>query len=391
VAPQTVADDSIRRTAAQLASGPGEGIEKIRAVTRFVQGVRYLNVAMGRSTAEPHPAPQILKNRFGDCEDKSVLTITLLREIGVDAYPVQARTSDIGALEPEFPVPNQFNHAIVAIESPEGVDLPSTIDGGPLGRLIIFDPTDSVSGLGDLDRHLQGTRAVVSHANHGGLVMLPTLSPETNARDIEASVSFAAAGGIDLKAKITYIGQYAAAKRWHYGEVRGDKRKEEISAYLASHYGRAEVKRFDLVGVETPDEPLVLNLDVSMPLPGRDMGTMRTMATQFLLASRAEILSETERRSPLRVQAGYRETDRTTLDVPAGWRALSPLPSVQSTSALGEYRMGARVEGGRLIVERELIVRAGTVGPAAYGPVKKFFDDVARGDASAIAFEAAPR
>jgi len=387
VATQTVADDTIRQTATGLVAGRTDPVDRIRAVTRFVQGVRYLNVAMGRSTAEPHPAPQILKNRFGDCEDKSVLTITLLKAIGVDAWPMLARTSSIGSLEPSFPAPNQFNHVIVAIKAPAETDFPSRLDGGPLGQVVIFDPTDSTTGLGDLGRWLQGTRAVISHAQHGGLVTLPTLPPDSSTRDLDMTVTFAPAGGIGVKAKVTYTGQYAAAKRWHYGEVRGEKRKEEIASHLASHYGKAEVKSLEVQGVDSPDEPIVMTLELAMPLPGRDLGTMRTMATQFLLASSADILNETERKTPLRIDGGYQETDRLTIELPAGWRALEPYPASEAQSAVGSYSVTASAEKEKLTVLRTLSVKPATVAPADYAPVKKFFDAVARGDASMVGLE----
>jgi len=391
VAGQAVADDEVRRTAAQLVTGRTDPLERIRSVTGFVQGVRYMNVAMGRSTAEPHPAPMILKNRFGDCEDKSVLVITLLHEAGVDAFPVQARTSRLGSLDAEFPAPNIFNHVVVAIKAPEGVQLPSTLNAGPLGRLIIFDPTDTTTGLGDLDQSLQGTQAVISHAQHGGLFTLPTLAPETSTREVEANLSFASTGGIRLSARVTYTGQYAASKRSHYAEVRGEKRREEVASRLTAQFGKTEVTSFAVEGADSPEGPVTLELDISMPLPGRDLGSIRTMAGHFLMPTSADILNESDRKSVLKIRAGYREIERMSIEVPEGWRVSHSVPSVEASSPAGRYTLSSAVDGNRLVLDRELIVSPATVAPAEYAPVKKFFDEVARGDAAMVAFEKQPK
>lgn len=388
VAPQVVADAEIRRAASEAAAGAVSKLDAIRGIARFVQGVRYLNTAVGRSVAEPHSAPQILKNRFGDCEDKSVLTITLLREIGVEAWPVVALTSDSGSVAPEFPTINVFNHAIVAVKAPEEVpDLPAGVDAGPVGRLILFDPTNSNTGFGDLPGSLQGTRAVLAHDTHGGLLSLPILLPEASRREIEAHASFPERGGIDVKTVYMFNGQYAADMRARYESVRGDKRKEEFLSWLSGQFGKGEVRGFDVSGVEMSDQPIVLTIDFRMPLPGKDLGSLRTMAASLHLFTRVGRLNETERTTPLRIDTGYLESDRTTIEIPSGWKVLDPLPSVQASCQAGSYSMKVRREGGTLLVERILRINAITVPPSDYLPIKTFFDEVIKGDGTGIAME----
>jgi hypothetical protein len=389
VAPQVVADAQIRRTATEATAGTASKLEAIRGIARFVQSVRYLDTAVGRSTAEPHPAPQILKNRFGDCEDKAVLTITLLREIGIEAFPMLALTSGEGTVAPEFPAPGFFNHAIVAVRvSPDGEGVPPAgIEAQSMGRLVIFDPTSSNTGFGDLPDYLQGTRALLADSTHGALISLPVLPPEASLRETEARISFPNRGGIDVRTINRFSGQYAADLRTHYEALRGDKRKEEFLSWLSGHFGKGEMRGFDVTGVETPDQPIVRTIDFWMPLPGKDLGTVRMMAASLHLFTRADRLNETERVTPLRIGAGYMESDRTTIEIPAGWKILEPLPSAEASSPAGSYSMKGRLEGATLLVERTLKVNAITVPPSGYMPIKKFFDEVLKGDATGIAME----
>ncbi len=387
---QVIADDTIRDTAADLARGAPSKLDAIRSVARFVQGVRYLNVAPGRSMVEPHPAPQILKNRFGDCEDKAVLTAALLREAGVASHPILALTSDVGSVTPEFPAPNQFNHAILAIEEPPGSGLPAAVETRVAGRLIIFDPTSSLTGLGDLPHYLQGTHAVLATAAGGGLIALPVVPPETSRRRSSLQVSFAERGGLDVRGSQTYTGQYAADMRAHYEVVRGEQRTQELQSWIAGRFGRGEVRRLDVSGVEVPGEPVVKSVDFWMPLPGKELQGLVTIPAMFALGSRAERLDPAARTAPVRLDAGYQESDRWVLTVPAGWRILEPLPAASSDGPQGAYRLAVKLEETTLVVERDLTMRAGTLPVSDYPAIRRFLDEVFRGDGLALAIERTP-
>lgn len=87
------------------------------SVLRMVQNeVRYLAVAFAESTHRPADPETVLERRFGDCKDKSLLAVTLLRALGLDAH-VALVSSSRGAKLPEL-LPNigVFDHAIVVVE-----------------------------------------------------------------------------------------------------------------------------------------------------------------------------------------------------------------------------------------------------------------------------------
>src|SRR5207248_3294814 len=81
---------------------------------RFVQDdVRYLGIEIGPSSHRPHPPAAVLDQRFGDCKDKSLLLVTLLRALGVEAWPVLLHTSLGRALDEWLPTAVAFNHVVV--------------------------------------------------------------------------------------------------------------------------------------------------------------------------------------------------------------------------------------------------------------------------------------
>lgn len=90
---------------------------QIVAALRFSQDeVRYLGLEMGTNSHRPTPASETLALRYGDCKDKTVLLISLLKALGVDAYPALVNTEETQRLA-SLPVsPNLFDHVIVTLE-----------------------------------------------------------------------------------------------------------------------------------------------------------------------------------------------------------------------------------------------------------------------------------
>lgn len=86
----------------------------ILEAVRFVQNeVRYLGLVNGIHSHKPHHPDDVLKNRFGDCKDKSYLLVSILRKIGVEAWPVYVNTLEYNFTDDHLPSPYVFDHVIV--------------------------------------------------------------------------------------------------------------------------------------------------------------------------------------------------------------------------------------------------------------------------------------
>ena len=132
--------ESLDATAAQLRRPEGAAASASEAI-RFVQGeVRYLNVDFGHGGGLlPNAAGTVLRRRFGDCKDKTVLLVALLRQLGIEAWPLLVNTSWKESLALMQPSLGLFNHVIVAFEV-EGarhfVDPTFTGQRGDLAHLV---------------------------------------------------------------------------------------------------------------------------------------------------------------------------------------------------------------------------------------------------------------
>lgn len=132
--PPSVAEQALKLT--KDAAGPEA---KTLALLQFVQQeIRYLGLELGSGTHRPTPPDEVLARRFGDCKDKALLFCTLMRAIGLDAYPALLNTSYRDHIAGWLPSPYAFDHVIACIPRGEGfwwVDPTLTHQqGGPLRR-----------------------------------------------------------------------------------------------------------------------------------------------------------------------------------------------------------------------------------------------------------------
>ncbi|HEX3581326.1 MAG TPA: DUF3857 domain-containing protein [Thermoanaerobaculia bacterium] len=90
--------------------------DQVVAAIRFVQDqIRYLGIEMGRNSHQPHQPADVLEQRWGDCKDKSFLLASLLRELGVEAYPALVNTKLRHNMDRELPTPFEFDHVITQV------------------------------------------------------------------------------------------------------------------------------------------------------------------------------------------------------------------------------------------------------------------------------------
>jgi hypothetical protein len=86
----------------------------IELATRFVQNeIRYMGIEMGEYSQRPNSPEKVLKQRYGDCKDKSLLLIHLLAKAKIKAYMAYVDTYIGQKLSSYLPSPFLFNHAVI--------------------------------------------------------------------------------------------------------------------------------------------------------------------------------------------------------------------------------------------------------------------------------------
>jgi transglutaminase-like putative cysteine protease len=111
---ETLAPDSpVRLEAKRIADASPDLKARAEAALRLVQDqVRYAFIGPELGGFTPADADVTWTRRFGDCKGKTVLLVTLLRELGIEAQPVMVNTLGGDGLDRRLPTLN-FNHVLV--------------------------------------------------------------------------------------------------------------------------------------------------------------------------------------------------------------------------------------------------------------------------------------
>jgi hypothetical protein len=108
---------ALRAEVARIVADYSQPKERVQAALQFVQReIRYLGVEIGASSHAPTAPDLVLQRRFGDCKDKALLTVTLLRALGFNAHPMLVNTSLKQGVRDYQASPAAFNHVIVQLK-----------------------------------------------------------------------------------------------------------------------------------------------------------------------------------------------------------------------------------------------------------------------------------
>jgi hypothetical protein len=182
----TEPDAQVRELAAKLTRGKVTRHDKLRALFDFVaDDIRYVNYVSGEWWL-PNRPQQLLARREGDCDDKALLLITLLKAVGINAQEVMVQTrmtnepSIVRARDVAVPL---FDHGIAFLPGPGG------------GTYL--DATSPQSRLGPLPS--MDARAVALRMDGPAeIVSLPSSSPNDHGIDASWTLKLADDGSAQL-------------------------------------------------------------------------------------------------------------------------------------------------------------------------------------------------
>lgn len=90
---------------------------QIAGALQYVQSeIRYLGIEAGVNSHRPSAVGETLSRRYGDCKDKTVLLIAILKGLNVEAYPALVNTQMTKRVNQLPPNADAFDHVITLIK-----------------------------------------------------------------------------------------------------------------------------------------------------------------------------------------------------------------------------------------------------------------------------------
>ena len=206
-----------------------EESDRIVATLEFVQNeIRYLGLEDGIGSYKPFSPNKVLNQRFGDCKDKSLLMVTMLNEMGIEAYPMLVHSLLGKNLPDVLPSPQIFDHVVVKVIDKAGYQL-------------YYDPTIT---------NQKGTYNKIYFPNYeyglvikdGNTELEEIQSFSDNLVEVYDEFNLEAVGkGATLKVKTVYYEYEADKMRYYYKNNSLSTIKKDFKGYYANYYENIEV------------------------------------------------------------------------------------------------------------------------------------------------------
>ena len=243
--------DSIAQWYASLCQGrdvlPALAIQRIAALKRnaasqaallqsildwVTKDIRYVSVAFGASSHQPHAVSDTLGNAYGDCKDQSLLVKSLCREAGIKASLVLLDAFG-EPVDEKNPGIERFNHCIV--------------EAVANGKPYYLDPAAGPAKIGQVSPLYAGTKALKLDGATGSIVTLPPYQPVSEEESNQTLVKLNPNGSGTVTETTLLSGQRAAQMK----ERMKSSQPEKVRKYLEESYKKAGRKLLDFYMTDT--------------------------------------------------------------------------------------------------------------------------------------------
>ncbi|HEY2745919.1 MAG TPA: DUF3857 domain-containing protein [Polyangia bacterium] len=358
VAEQLQSSPQIHDAVMDAVKGLTDERAKIRAVYDLVvRKTRYVGLEFGIHGYQPYRTTQVFARKFGDCKDKASLLVVMLREIGVDASLVLARTRRGGDLDPEPASLAPFDHAIVYVPRYD----------------LFLDGTAEFSGADELPAQDQDIPVLI--VSEGKLRRTPVLTAPHNRVATDERVTLDGNGGAHIDEHVTVAGEVAHEWRAHY-QSPAERLERYGKAWAEKHPG-ARVESVDMPRIDDLERPVEVRAAVEVPDWARPDGGELVMPA---LGREADMLRSyarlSSRKHDLVLGFPWRQEDRLTVALPPGF-AVKRLPEAREVAApFGHFSLTAADKGGAVEVVAALEVDRHRITREDYAAFRRFCADV---------------
>lgn len=359
--------EPVRAKARELTASLAGRREKLEALLAFARKqVRYVAVEVGIGGYRPHTPQEVLERRWGDCKDKSFLLIDLLREVGIEAWPVLILSEGEDRVDREFPSPYQFNHLIVAVAADDlGLAAADPVAGGYL----FMDPTLPLGALSWLHPATQDQEALVVRGGRGELVRTP-IRQQSEGRRLSVDLSLSPQGEATGEARLELLG----VAGWAYLDLLQTRRPDEIDRIVLESLGgllpgvKLEQPKLAAHDAGVPAATLTAKLHLVLP-QAWEPGSVPQIPVPALTDMPAPgVLDGRE----LPVVADPFST-QVTWSVTLPQDGCPPASGQEQTveNGLGSFRQSFQLDGRKLTLERRSELRRRWIEPAEFPALKE--------------------
>jgi len=250
------------------------------------------------------------------------------------------------------------------------------------GREMFFDPATPFCPMGLVPWNCSDTTFIRTSGLPGKFFTTPLDPPDKSSIHREFALQLDAQGRMTGTVKMTFTGQEALIRRLDYldvDETEVKKLLEEKMTALMSGEAMVSLRKVD--NMANSEDAVRLEFDVSLPASATVVGDRMVLPVMPFRAGWHDSFRHSGRRASVYFPYLCRESDDIVLTLPAGMKVEAAPAACQNKRSFAEHSLAAVAEeGGKLHVQRELVIGKIRIPADQYSILKIFFDQVRAGD-----------
>lgn len=366
------ADKDIKAKVKELIKGAATEEAKARAIYNYcAQKIRYVAVEYGQAGYEPHAAELVFRNKYGDCKDKAILLITMLKEAGISAWPVLIPTKELYDLNGDFPT-MYFNHAICMANLG--------------GKDYILDPTAETCSFADLPPQDQDRGILVIKENTFEIRKSPLFEPGHNLVKQLTQLKVNNDESINVNKQVFVRGEYDQAQRYWLLYTPPELIEESLKERIQSFSIGAKLIKYDIQNLGDLNTPVVLTYEFSGQEYFTRAGLLRIMPQ--LTGIDTSIVAKAQRKYPIEFISLDSKENILELQLPAGFKVKYLPQSIAEESPWLDFSAEYRVSADKISFVQKNKVKKPVIGIGEYAQFKQFYESLAKKIKQRVVLEA---
>ncbi|GGF63307.1 DUF3857 domain-containing protein [Wenyingzhuangia marina] len=288
--------------------------EKIVYLVQFIQDeIRYLGFEGGINGFKPHSPQKVYNQRYGDCKDKSLLLVALLRQIDIEAYPLLLHSDNKHITANKPPSNIVFNHCVVNFKLND--------------KDYFIDPTISNQG-GDLNNISFPDYCYGLLVKKGEKDLIKIPSPLKPTVDIQEKIYIDSIGG---KSRLEIVSKYTGSKadymRSYFDNYALADIEKEYLDYYSNLYSTIEkLQKIEFIDTtRTSVNEFIVKEKYNIPdfwlTVDNDSLNIYCETYPLVLESLIDYPKSSKRTMPYYISSPYIYSQTSTLFLPEIWNA----------------------------------------------------------------------
>jgi hypothetical protein len=285
----------------QLIAGKKTDEEKINTIFNFVsQNIRYIAVLLGPHTHKPHQANEIFQKRYGDCKDKTVLLLTMLKIAGIKGTPALVPANGKYFNE-SMPSLNAFNHVIAVVHSGD--------------KYFWLDATNETAAYSSTPFLLPTKVFLINDDGSYLFIKTPNLDKNKDYYNVEKKYNINEEGNATIDNTYSYFGKAAESIRYSFKYSPPEQRRK----YFEER--GIEVKELNLSSFTDTQEPFIIKISGNIKDLAQKLDEETIVLSNIVsLDSYRDITASNNRQYPISLNQSFYSQENYSYKFPSGFK-----------------------------------------------------------------------